>query len=339
MNKDWQRIEARVRLIRLAIGGWAAQSLFAANDLGIFELLARRGPLSADEVAMALGAHVDATARLLGALTAMDLLRHGQDGRYANGMAASEFLLPEKDESMATWLSLIGHWTQTFGQLADSVRSGHPAELPEEHLGQSADYTRSFVLGMHDYALGPGRELARSLDLSDRRSLLDVGGGAGTYSMLLAEAHLSLTCTVWDLPAAVDVAREVIARRGLSERIAVAAGDYHVDVFPYGHDAILISNTLHQEDRAMCVSILRNAYEALASGGLVVVHAMFLNERGDGPLWPALHNLLMLLVYRGGRAYTVGQTFEMLIEAGFSDPRHHTMSDFNAGSYVTARKA
>jgi hypothetical protein len=87
------------------------------------------------------------------------------------------------------------------------------------------------------------------------------------------------------------------------------------------------------------VSILRKAYVALEPGGLMVVQAMFLNERGDGPVWPALHNLLMLLVYRGGRAYSVEQTFRMLAEAGFENPEHHRMSPFNAGSFVTATRA
>jgi hypothetical protein len=66
---------------------------------------------------------------------------------------------------------------------------------------------------------------------------------------------------------------------------------------------------------------------------------MFLNERGDGPLWPALHNLLMLLVYRGGRAYTVEQTYRMLTESGFQQPELHRMSPFNAGSFVTATRS
>jgi hypothetical protein len=83
---------------------------------------------------------------------------------------------------------------------------------------------------------------------------------------------------------------------------------------------------------------MAQAHGAVEPGGLGVVHAMFLNERGDGPLWPALHNLLMLLVYRGGRAYSVEQTFDMFEKAGFTDPEHHRMSPFNAGSFVTAQR-
>lgn len=335
MALDRRRIQERVKLNRLAIGGWSAQALFAANELGVFDLLGSGRSLSAAEVAAELGTDEDSTARLLGALVAIDLLEHDGE-RFANGLAAEEFLVSGRPESLATWVSLLGGWNQTFGKLAESVRSGDPAEVPEEKLGQSEEYTRRFIIGMHDYAIGPGKELARHLDLGGRRRLLDPGGGPGTYSILLAEANPELECVVFDLPEVVAIADEVIADHGLQERVGTVAGSYHEDDFPAGFDAALVSNTLHQEDWDTCVSILRKAHDSLEPGGLGVVHAMFLNERGDGPVWPALHNLLMLLVYRGGRAYSVEQTFRMLEEAGFENPEHHRMSPFNAGSFVTA---
>jgi ubiquinone/menaquinone biosynthesis C-methylase UbiE len=330
-----RRIAERVRLNRLAIGGWAGQVLFAANELGVFDLLSARGELSADELAAGLGADADATRRLLGALVAVDLVEHRGE-RFANAFAAQEYLVSGRPESLATWVSLIGRWNRTFSALPQSVRSGQPAEVPEEHLGRSADYTRDFIVGMHDYAIGPGRELARYLDLEGRERLLDVGGGPGTYSILLAHANPTLRCVVFDLKEVVAIAEEIVAEEELGERISTTAGDYHTDDFPTGFDSVLVSNVLHQEDWDTCRQILAKAHTSLQPGGLVVVHAMFLNERGDGPLWPALHNLLMLLVYRGGRAYSVEQTYQMLEEAGFSDPQIHRMSPFNAGSFVTA---
>jgi 2-polyprenyl-3-methyl-5-hydroxy-6-metoxy-1,4-benzoquinol methylase len=337
MRRDRRRAEARVRLNRLAIGGWSAQVLFAANQLGVFGLLSERGPSSAGEVAEELGTDPDATRRLLGALVAIDLLAQ-EDERFVNTLAAESYLVPDQPESMATWVSLIGSWAQTFGSLAESVRTGQPAEVPEEHLGGSPDYTRRFIIGMHDYALGPGRELAGHLDLGGRTRLLDVGGGPGTYSILLAERNPDLSCVVFDLPDVIEMADEVIARHGVSDRVSTMPGDYHSDHFPKGFDVVLVSNVLHQEDWESCRRILDQAHASLEPGGLVVVHAMFLNERGNGPVWPALHNLLMLLVYRGGRAYSVQQTYRMLTESEFEQAELHRMSLFNAGSFVTATR-
>jgi ubiquinone/menaquinone biosynthesis C-methylase UbiE len=337
MRADRRLLEARIRLNRLAIGGWSAQVLFAANEIGVFELLSKNGAMSAEEVARELGTDGDATRRLLGALAAIDLVVHENDD-FSNALVAESYLVPDRPESMVTWVSLFGGWNQTFANLAESVRSGEPAEVPEEHLGGSADYTRRFIIGMHDYAIGPGRELARHLDLDGRTRLLDVGGGPGTYSILLAEQHPDITCVIFDLPDVVEIAQEVVASHGLADRVSTAAGDYHSDEFPRGYDIVLVSNTLHQEDWDSCRRILDQVYESLEPGGLVVVHAMFLNESGDGPVWPALHNLLMLLVYRGGRAYTAEQTFQMLTESGFENPELHRMSPFNAGSFVTATR-
>jgi cyclopropane fatty-acyl-phospholipid synthase-like methyltransferase len=191
---------------------------------------------------------------------------------------------------------------------------------------------------MHDYAVGPGRELSRFLDLTGRRRLLDVGGGPGTYSILLAAANPDLTCTVFDLPSVVPIAEEVIERHDLTARVSTVGGDYHSDAFPRSFDVVLVSNTLHQEDEATCKRILSQAYESLEDGGICVVHAMPMNERQDGPVWPALHNLLMLLIYRGGRAYTQGQYCELMTGAGFSDVEAHTMSVFNAGMFIVGRR-
>jgi hypothetical protein len=337
MRHNRRRIQERVELTRLAIGGWGAQTLFAATELGVFDLLKDGRELSARDVARELGTEEDATARLLGACAALDLLER-RDGRFVNAPAADEHLAPGRPESMATWVALIGQWNQTFGKLAESVRTGEPAEVPEDHLGRSPEYTRKFIIGMHDYAIGPGRELARHLDLDGRKKLLDVGGGPGTYSILLAEANPDLSCTVLELPEVSEIARDVVAEHGLEDRVSTYDADYHTDTFPGGYDAVLVSNVLHQEDLESCLTILRNAHAALEPGGLLTIHAMFLNESGDGPVWPALHNLLMLLVYRGGRAYTVGQTFEMIEEAGFTEPKLHRMSISNAGAFVTATR-
>lgn len=335
MRSNRRQIQRRVELNRLAIGGWAAQVLFAANELGVFDVLSSGGSMSAADVARELHTDEDATRRLLGALAAIGLIEHA-DERFANALIAEENLVSGRPDSMTTWVTLFGGWNRTFSKLTESVRKGEPAEVPEEHLGRSPEYTRRFIIGMHDYAVGTGRELVRHLDLGGRRRLLDVGGGPGTYSILLAEGNENLECVIFDLPEVVEIAREVVARHGLADRVSTRAGDYHVDDFPGGFDTVLVSNTLHQESWDSCRTILQKARAALEPGGMVVVQAMFLNERGDGPLWPALHNLLMLLVYRGGRAYSAEQTFQMLAEAGFRDPVLHRMSTFNAGSFVTA---
>ncbi len=111
-----------------------------------------------------------------------------------------------------------------------------------------------------------------------------------------------------------------------------------VDNLGSGYDVALLSNMLHQEDPETCKMILRKAYDALNKGGMLVIHAMFLNAEKDGPVWPTLHSLLLLLVYQGGRAYSLPETLDMLPEIGFVEPEVKRLSLTNAETLIVAKK-
>jgi hypothetical protein len=71
-------------------------------------------------------------------------------------------------------------------------------------------------MAMHEMALGgEAQELADNLDLAGRKKLFDVGGGPGTYSIFLCKANPMLRAIVFDLPEAIEIAREVIKSSGM----------------------------------------------------------------------------------------------------------------------------
>lgn len=293
--------------------------------------------MTAADIAGSLGTDPDATERLLIALVANGLVTRDGD-RYANGEAVGEYLVSDRPESMAGWVRLHETWMDTFSFLEESVRTGAPASSLTNKEGAGSGLTREYILGMHEYAIGPGRDLAKHLDLNGRKRLLDVGGGPGTYSIMLAEANPELSCTVFDLPEVVRIAEELVERHGLTGRVSVHPGDYTKDAFPQGFDVVLISNALHQEDDDTCVAILKKTYELLEPGGRCVIQAMPLAESKDGPLWPSLVNLMLRVISRGGRAYTMSEYADQLSRAGFLDPKVSTMSAFNAGSIIVAHR-
>ena len=71
------------------------QTMFAACELGVFDLLQTSGrPLSAGEVAQAVGASLDGTERLLSACTGLELLTaHTQDDGQGHSRLLQHFLL------------------------------------------------------------------------------------------------------------------------------------------------------------------------------------------------------------------------------------------------------
>jgi len=239
---------------------------------------------------------------------------------------------------MGNWVSFMSDWYHPWGKLLQAVRSGKPVESPEKLLGNKTDYTRNFILGMHDYALAYGKELADNLDLTGRKKLVDVGGGPGTYSVLFAKKNPQLRCIVFDLPPVVEIAKEIIDSFGLSNRVLIQPGDYHKGNFGKDNDVVFFSNVLHQENPETCKMILRKAYDSLVNDALVIVHGSFLNPERDGPMWPAFQSLFLFLIFGGGRAYTSEETIAMLLEVGFVEPKVKRMSLLNAESLIIARK-
>jgi len=105
----------------------------------------------------------------------------------------------------------------------------------------------------------------------------------------------------------------------LAGRVDFAAGDYLVDDLPHGYDAAWLSQILHAESPEGCLVILRKAVSALNPGGALFVHEFLLDDTMDGPLFPALFSLNMLVQTRGGQSYSEGQLRGMLAEAGLAD--------------------
>ena len=99
---------------------------------------------------------------------------------------------------------------------------------------------------MHDITMGGRGELfLAAVDLTGRRSLVDVGGGPGTYSILSCQRYPQLRATVFDVPKTIAITREVITQHGMAERIGVREGSWETDDFGRGYDVALLSNVLH----------------------------------------------------------------------------------------------
>lgn len=332
--------EQLFQLINLTLGYWRSQVLFTAHELGIFRALSG-GPKASEEIDQICDSSHGHTDRLLNACVAIGLLKK-ENGRFQNLRLAETLLVEGGLQYMGHWIDLMSAWYTPWGSLAEAIRTGKPVENPLEHLGGKSDYTRHFIMAMHDYAMGPGKEMVNHLDLSGRKTLLDVGGGPGSYSILLAQKNPELNAVVYDLPPVVEIAEEVIASYGLSGRVKVRGGNYLEDDLrdgAEGYDVLLLSNMLHQEDPETCKMLLRKAKDALADDGLLVIQAMFLNSEKDGPVWPTLQSLQLMLVYQGGRTYSVDETLAMLAETGFSRPQAKRMSLLNAESLILASKS
>lgn len=310
---------AFMTLSRLAFGYWEGQPLYAMAELGVFDALAE-GQARAATLADRLAASTDGMVRLLDAGVALRLLTRDPetDGRYRNTEMATKLLTSGSPDTLIHWVRVMGRWSRPWSRLADAVRSGATVEDQGLRLGDDPAYMRDFILGMHEYARRGAAELPSALPLEGLRRGVDVGGGAGTYAIALANAAPALKLTVLDLAPVLDITRAMVDAHGLTGRIDTGVIDYRLDRFGEDLDLVLMSNVLHQESDMVCLSMLGRARDALRPGGRVVVQGHFVQPDRTGPLFATLHNLSALALWSGGHSRTLEEMAALAERSGFT---------------------
>ncbi len=178
------------------------------------------------------------------------------------------------------------------------------------------EFAEQFTAAMDCRGVYLGQALAQKLDLTESRTLLDIGGGSGIYSCAMVARHRHLRATVFEKPPVDRIAREAIAKQGCSEFVNVAAGDFFSDDLPRGFDTHLISNVLHDWDEPIVVSLLQKSHAALPSGGLLIVHDALLDAEKTGPL-PVAQYSCLLMHSTEGKCYSISEMRRFLTDIGF----------------------
>jgi SAM-dependent methyltransferase len=322
-------------LLQLSGGYWSACALHAGVKLDIFSVL--DGTLrTAEEVALLRNTHPRSTAMLLDALTSLALLEK-RGNTYVSTLFASDHLSRTSPAYMGHIIMHHHHLMAGWSRLHESVQSGGPIMERVAH-GDDETVRESFLMGMFNLASQLAPRVAKTIDLSGSRRLLDLGGGPGTYAIHFCLANPELSATVYDLPTTQKFAEGTIARFELSQRIAFTAGDYQVDPVPTGFDAAWLSHILHADGPSACAELLRKAVSALNPGGILMVQEFILDNAKDGPQFPALFSLNMLLGTEAGQSYSESELAVMMTKAGLSDVHRLTLDLPNGAGVMSGRK-
>jgi SAM-dependent methyltransferase len=199
--------------------------------------------------------------------------------------------------------------TQEFLQV---LQTGKPANWGSNHSASWAKameldaFADEFTAAMDCRGVLLAPALARKVDLSEHRSVLDVAGGSGIYACALTTIHPHLRATVYERPPVDGIARRCIEKRGCTERVSVQAGDMFEDELPEGFDVILLSNVLHDWDDSVATALLSKAARALSPGGMLLLHDAFLDADKRGPL-PVAQYSSLLMHSTEGRCFSVGE--------------------------------
>lgn len=330
-KKGWNPAE----LLQLSGGYWSACALHAGVKLDLFTPLAEKR-MTARELAERLKCDGRGLEMLLNALAALQLLeKQGQN--YVTTPFSSNYLARTSPDYLGYIIRHHHHLMAGWSVLDEAVTSGAPLFKRVSH-GNDEELRESFEMGMFNLAMQLAPRIAAGIDLAGHRRLLDLGGGPGTYAIHFCQANPGLEAVVYDLASTRCFAEKTIARFGLEGRVSFAAGDFDIQEVPQGFDVVWLSHVLHGEGPEGCANILSKAMSALEPGGMILIQEFILDDTLDGPPFPALFSLNMLLGTPSGQAYSEGQLLEMLAAAGAGDLQRIPL-DLPNGAGVLAGRA
>jgi len=285
-----------------------------ALELGIVDALAS-GPAAPADLAARLELSGRGTGILLGALETLGLVREEDGAVRLTGVGRARLVARDtpdfEGDALRFWLANLRRWT---GGLADAVRTGEPAVGEEDRLPEGIP---AFMAAMANKRPALIDAVVRAcLDrVPDAASVLDLGGGPGTFSRGFAKR--GLRATLFDRPEVVEHVREAY---GLAEDPAVElrAGDFG-EALPEGtFDIVLLANITHIYGPEANARLLERAAGSVAPGGLLAILDFV---RGEAP-FASLFAVTMLLNSRhGGRTYDRAAYERWLAAAGLADVR------------------
>ncbi|MBI3414062.1 MAG: methyltransferase [Verrucomicrobia bacterium] len=203
------------------------------------------------------------------------------------------------------------------------LRTGKPANFgsakdtkPWAQAMEEPAFAAQFTAAMDCRGIFLGPALARALDLRDHQRFLDIAGGSGIYACCVVAAHPHLRAAVFEKPPVDQVAMRHIAQRGYADRVSVVAGDMFAEALPSGFDVHLFSNVLHDWEEPVVKQLLAKSFQALPSGGLLLVHDAHINAEKTGPLHVAEYSALLMNITEG-KCYSMAEMEAYLEEVGF----------------------
>ncbi len=295
--------------------------VIAAAELDVFTILHAR-PMTAARLALRVKGDLRAVTVLLDALAALGLLDKsaGAGPVYRVPQTVADVLAGTGSQCMLGMVRHLGNCLRSWSQLAGVALSGKPANRRPSVLGSGEDLA-SFIRAMHEISEPMAMPLVTGLGPLKFKHLLDLGGASGTWTVPLLRLNPEACATILDRPEVIPMARRLMRKAGLADRVRLVAGDFMSGALPEGVDLAWVSAIVHQNSRAQNRRLFAKVFAALEPGGRILIRDIVMDTTRTRPAGGALFAVNMLVNTPGGGTFTFAELREDLAAAGFTRVR------------------
>ena len=306
------------RLFDYTAGFVYSQILKAVVELDLLALIGEEAR-TPEELAGPLKMSPEAARRLLDAAAALDLVEKRENGAYEIAALGSAL------QGETGVRAMIAHHDMLYADLANPVALLR-GEQGQTRLSRFWPYANGGARNGGDP--GPYTELMAqsqsfvaddvldAFSFGDRNSLIDFGGGDGSFVEAVARRWEHLAIALVDLPQVADRARERLGKAGLGDRVAVHGLDLFEAEPPGEFDVASFVRLLHDHDDEHVETLLKLAHRSLTPSGEVMIAEPIADMPRARRVGHAYFNFY-LLAMGSGRPRTSAELADLLERAGF----------------------
>ena len=152
------------------------------------------------------------------------------------------------------------------------------------------------------------------------KTVVDAGPAQGDLLAQVALKNPHLTGTGFDLPEVGPIFEEYMETLGLSSRVKFKPGSFFTDPLPKA-DVVMMGHILHDWNLEEKRMLIAKAYDALPTGGALLVYEALIDDDRSKNAFGLLMSLNMLIETPGGFDYTGADCIGWMKEAGFKETR------------------
>ena len=325
--------EQPTTISQLGVAVYPSFAMLAGMQLDVFTPL-KDGPMTAENVAIALGVGPDKLKLLLYALVSAGLMTVEGD-QFANTPESNKFLVRGEPGYVGGRHEVYGgFWVVSFTR-----RSPSAPERPRPSLILPTwAPTSSFLTCAR--CIRPPLPLVETWSSAtasqDTERCWMWGGGRGGLAMGVAESCHQIEATVLELPEVAPATQRFIDEAGVGAHVRVVAANPVTGPVPGSYDVAVLRSFIQALSADYASRALKNIGLAMEPGGNIYILGRIIDDSRTSPLEQVAFNLLFLNMYDGGQAYTEREHRDWLEQAGFVDFGRIVLS--NGDSIVTARK-
>ena len=308
-------------LMQMSMGYAVPFLLRAAAQLCLADHLAG-GARTAEQLATATSTHAPSLYRLLRTLACIGVFSEDESHRFSLTPLAEPLRSNVPGSVRTSVLSITGDlFILPWSKLRYSVQTGQGAfdkcfGVPFfDHLTANPEEAVMFSDLMIGLNSADAAAVAAAYDFSGFSHIADIGGATGHVLATILAGHPGPRGTLFDLPHNQAGAAELIAARGLADRISFSAGSFFESV-PAGCDLYLLSHIIHDWSEDQCLTILGNCRRAMSPSGKLLVIEMVLTE--GNAFHPGKMLDMTMLALTPGQERTEPEYRALLARANFS---------------------